>query len=248
MQIRHRGDVCRKCIAATAAIQPSYELMSDVSQSRFLRGIDAADLELILSEATERRAPAGAVVTHQGAPANELFLIEKGRARYFTSTLDGDKILLRWLPQGDIFGGATLLADPSAYRVSTEIVRDASLLVWRRSSIRALAERFPKIMDNALSIAGDYLDWYIGAHLALSSQTARQRLAGVLVSLAPLHGRAVPGGVELDVTNEELASAAHITLFAASRILNEWQRRRAIVKRRGHVLLRAPERLAITID
>ena len=46
----------------------------------------------------------------------------------------------------------------------------------------------------------------------------------------------------------ELASAAHITLFTASRILNEWQRRRAIVKRRGHVVLRAPERLAITID
>ena len=222
--------------------------MSDVGQSRFLEGIGEADLGLILAYAMERRVSAGTVVTRQGAPATELFLIVKGRARYFTSTLDGDKILLRWLPQGDIFGGAALLADPSAYRVSTEIIRDASLLVWTRASIRALAARYPKIMENGLSIVGDYLDWYIGAHLALSSQTARQRLAGVLVSLAPLHGRAVPGGVELDVTNEELASAAHITLFTASRILNEWQRRRAIVKRRGHVVLRAPERLAITID
>jgi len=55
-------------------MQPSYELMRDVSQSRFFTGIGAADLELILSEATERQAPAGTVVTHQGAPANELFL------------------------------------------------------------------------------------------------------------------------------------------------------------------------------
>lgn len=222
--------------------------MGDVRESRFFSGIGAADVQLILAEATERRLPAGAIVTRQDAPAAELFLIATGRARHFTHTPDGDKILLRWLPQGDIFGGAALLVDPSAYRVSTEIVRDTSLLVWRRASIRTLAERYPRIWDNTLSTASDYLDWYIAAHLALSSQTARQRLAGVLVSLAPLHGRAVPGGVELDVTNEELASAAHITLFTASRILNEWQRRRAIVKRRGHVVLRAPERLAITID
>jgi CRP-like cAMP-binding protein len=222
--------------------------MGDVGQSRFLNGIGAADLGLILAYASERRVSAGTVLTHQGAPATELFLIARGRARYFTTTPDGDKILLRWLPQGDIFGAAALLAEPSAYRVSTEIVRDASLLVWTRSSIRSLAERCPRIMENALSIVGDYLDWYIAAHLALSSQTARQRLAGVLVSLAPLHGRAVPGGGALDVTNEELASAAHITLFTASRILNEWQRRRAIVKRRGHVVLRAPEQLVIAID
>ncbi len=217
-------------------------------QSRFLRGIGGADLELILAEAAVRRASAGAVVTHQGAPAAELFLIEKGRARYFTSTPDGDKILLRWLPQGEIFGGAALFSEPATYHVSTEIVRDATLLVWTRASIRALAERYPSILDNALSIVNDYFDWYLAAHLSLSSQNARQRLAGVLVSLAPVHGRAVPDGVELDVTNEELASAAHITLFTASRILNEWQRRRAIVKRRGHVILRAPERLAVTVD
>ena len=40
--------------------------------------------------------------------------------------------------------------------------------MWTRASIRALAARYPKITENALSIAGDYLDWYIGAHLALS--------------------------------------------------------------------------------
>lgn len=183
-------------------------------------------------------------MTQEGAPATELFLITKGRARHFSTTPDGQKILLLWLPTGDIVGGATLLAERSTYRVSTETVKDTSVLVWSRPVIRTLAERYPRILENALWIASDYLDWYLAAQIALSCHTAPQRLAGVLISLAPLLGRAVPGGVEIDVTNEELASAAHITSFTASRLLNEWQRCRAIIKRRGTVILLAPERLA----
>jgi CRP-like cAMP-binding protein len=218
--------------------------MSDfVAQSRFLAGIAAPDVQDLLSKATPRRFRPHSVVTHEGAPATELFLITKGRARLFSTTPDGQKILLLWLVEGEIFGGAALLAEPSTYRMSTETVRDTCVLVWSRPAIRTFAERHPRIMDNALSIASDYFDWYLAAHIALSCQTARQRLAGVLVSLAPLLGRAVPGGVELDVTNEELASAAHITSFTASRLLNEWQRHRAVIKRRGKLVLLAPQHL-----
>ena len=121
------------------------------------------------------------------------------------------------------------------------------MLVWKRAVIRTLAERHPRIMDNALWTASDYLDWYLAAHIALSCHTARQRLAGVLTSLAPLLGRPVPGGVELDVTNEELGSAAHVTAFTASRLLNEWQRDRVVIKRRGRVVILAPDQL-ITVE
>ena len=84
---------------------------------------------------------------------------------------------------------------------------------------------------------------WIAAHGALVSDTARQRLASVLARIAKSIGRPVPGGVELQVTNEELASAANITLFTASRILNEWQAARALTKHRGRIILHSPRRL-----
>jgi CRP-like cAMP-binding protein len=56
-----------------------------------------------------------------------------------------------------------------------------------------------------------------------------QRLAHILICLSEVIGQKVPGGVEFEVTNEELASAANITPFTASRLLSEWQRNRAIV-------------------
>jgi CRP-like cAMP-binding protein len=50
---------------------------------------------------------------------------------------------------------------------------------------------------------------------------------------------------QVNVTNEELASAENVTIFTASRLLSEWQRNGAIVKSRGNILLRSPERLLL---
>ena len=89
----------------------------------------------------------------------------------------------------------------------------------------------------------DYLSWYIGTHVAFTSQTARERLAHVLLGYAPTVGRKVSGGIEFDVTNEELADAANINLYTASRLISEWNRTGAIRKHRGKLLLRSGKRL-----
>jgi CRP-like cAMP-binding protein len=150
---------------------------------------------------------------------------------------------LLWLAPGDIFGGATLLPQPSCFLVGTELVKDSSVLLWRRNTIRTLAARYPKLLENGLAIATDYLTWYLASHLGLVFRTARQRLAHVLVSLASGIGRKCPDGIDLEITNEQLANTANITLFTTSRLMSEWQRRGALAKTRGRVLLRNPEQL-----
>jgi CRP/FNR family transcriptional regulator, nitrogen oxide reductase regulator len=212
-------------------------------QSRFLHGLSAQGLQAVLSAATTRRFKANVVVTRQGEPATELFLITSGRTRHFFTTPDGHKRLLLWLGPGEVVGAATLLPERSSYRVGTETVKETTVLAWSRVAIRALAHDNPRLFENALLIGADYVDWFVAAHTALTSQTARERLAGVLVSLAPLLGRDVPEGVELDITNDELANAANITLYTASRLLNEWQRGQAVIKRRRRVILISPRQL-----
>jgi CRP-like cAMP-binding protein len=66
----------------------------------------------------------------------------------------------------------------------------------------------------------------------------------VLGSLVCVIGHNVAGGVELDVTNEELANAANVTAFTASRVLSAWQRIGVVKKSRGKILLRQPTRLS----
>ena len=211
--------------------------------SGFLEGLTRAEIHSVLSAATLRQYPANSVVANQGDPAEHLFLLRTGCARLFYLTRQGRKVLLRWLLPGEMLGLATMLPNPSSYLVSTEILKKSSAFVWRRHTIRHLASQYPKLLDNALPFAADHLTWFLSAHLALVSRTARERLAQVLLSLAQGIGRKVPGGVQLDITNEHLANSANITLFTASRFLSEWQRSGALEKGRGTLTVCDPNRL-----
>jgi CRP-like cAMP-binding protein len=182
-------------------------------------------------------------VTNEGDAADHLFLLAKGRARFFSITEDGKKLILLWLTPGEIFGGRALLLTPSTYLVSAETVKQSWVMVWKRSTIRGLASRLPRLLDNAILEASDYVASQLANYVVLTSHDARQRLIHVLTTLAPRIGREVSNGIEIDVTNEELANAANVTLFTASRLLSELQRKGAVLKRRGKVLLLSPERL-----
>ena len=210
---------------------------------RFLEGLAAAEVKTIVSAARQRRYLANSVIANQGHPADHVFLLLAGRARYFDITPHGRKTILHWLPPGEIFGAAALLSTPAEYLVSTEAVKNSSVLVWDRATIRNLTARYPRLTDNALLIMFDYFVFYRAAHISLTCDTAGQRLAQVLANLASGIGQRVAEGIELDVRNEELANEANITPFTASRLLSRWQRKGILTKRRGKVLLRFPERL-----
>jgi CRP-like cAMP-binding protein len=212
-------------------------------RSQLLDGLNPAHRKTVLSAATQRRFAANSVVTNQGHPADHFFLLTKGHARYFFVTDEGKKLLLRWLGPGDCFGGRTILSSRTSYLVSTEMITDSVVLVWERTTIRNLVEGFPRLLENALLTASDYVTWHLAAHIGLVCYSARQRVAHVLVSLARTIGKEAPGGIILDITNEEIANAANVTPFTTSRLISEWQRSGALVKRRGKVLLRSPERL-----
>ena len=212
-----------------------------------LRGLGQKEIDLILAAAKRRRFSAKSVMTYQDEPADHLLLLWKGRARYFFETPNGKKLILRWITPSDIFGGAALVSRPSTYLVSTEAVRDSVVLLWDGPTIRALARRFPELLENAIFLAADYISWYVAAHAALTSKTAQERLAHVLLELAPSIGQKVAGGIELDVTNEELANSANITPYTTSRMVSEWQRSGAIRKHRGKIIIRSPERFFLRV-
>jgi len=207
------------------------------------KGLQRQEIDLILAAARARRIRAKSVMTYQGEPADHLLLMWKGRARYFFDAPNAKKLIMIWIPPGHFFGGAALVPRRSTYLLSTETVRDSVVLVWDGETIRGLARRFPQLFENAIVGAVDHLSWYIAAHAALCAQTARQRLASILLGYTSSMGQRVQGGIEFDITNEELADAANITPYTTSRILSEWRRNGAIRKQRGKIIVRSTEAL-----
>jgi CRP/FNR family transcriptional regulator, nitrogen oxide reductase regulator len=210
---------------------------------KFLEGLSSAEVRSIVAVAGRKRFVSNSVITNEGDPADRLYMMLDGGARYFTVSPEGKKIVVQWIRAGELVGGVSFLSEPLEYAMSAEAVKNSSALVWDRATIRALAAATPRLMENALLLAYDYLVHFRILHVAMSSQSAAQRLAWVLGYLAKAMGERVPGGVELDVRNEELAHEANVTIFTVSRLVGEWQRKGLLRKSRGKVVLRLPEEL-----
>jgi CRP-like cAMP-binding protein len=210
---------------------------------KLLEGFTPDERTRFLEGATIRRLQPGSLITREGFPAESMALLVQGRCRFSCTTIEGRKLNLRWIYPGEVCGTAAMLSDPRAYLLSAEVVRASVALVWHRSAIRSFAASCPKLLDNGLLLAFDYIRLYQIAHVAATSQTARQRLALVIGAMAGGIGRKVEEGVEMDVRNEDLADEANVTVFTASRFLNEWQREGVLVKTRGKIVLRSPKDL-----
>jgi CRP-like cAMP-binding protein len=120
---------------------------------------------------------------------------------------------------------------------------DSELLVWEHARIRRLAEKYPRLAENALGIVLRYLSAHTDRLVDLITLNAAQRLARVLFHLGEQTGKIHPTGVEIEATNEEFADLANVSTFTASRLLNKWAREGIVAKSRGKVFLYSPEKL-----
>ena len=227
-------------------MNPLQSRSADSWNIELLRGLRPQDVDLILKSAQQRRYSARTVMTHQGERMYDIKALLQGRARYFYETPTGKKLILNWITPGQTFAGlAALSAVPHTYPASTETIRDSIVLSWDGPTMRSLAHQFPLILENAVLVATDrHIAWHLAAHVALCSETARERVAHVLLALAPLIGQKSHDGIELDVTNQELADSTNISPYTTSRLINEWQRTGALRKRRGKIFLGSPERFS----
>lgn len=212
-------------------------------EPKFLEGLTPSERTTLFETATVREFEPGSLMTRQGFPAERISLLVRGRARFTCTTITGRKLNLHWIYPGEICGLASMMLHPRDWLMSAEVVKPTVALVWQRPAIRSFVESCPRIMENALLLGYEYIRLYQCAHVSGTSQSARQRLALVLGSMAEGICQKVKDGIELNVRNEDLANEANVTVFTTSRLLNEWQRQRLLVKSRGKIVLRSPQDL-----
>lgn len=215
---------------------------------QFLDGLASNELAEVLGAGTPRRIKANSLIAIEGHPASKLFLMMEGRASTFTATQKGEKIVVFWILPGTITGARALLPKPSMYLLNTETVTDCLALEWNRRAFVALCRRYPRLFENTLQIASDYVETYRDLHVGMSHLTAAQRLAQVVHRMAKEAGRRCVGGMMIDITNEELANQGGITIFTVSRLLSDWRRRGLLTKSRGRIIVRSPEDLLRRVE
>ena len=209
----------------------------------FVQGIRGDRLSEILDAAEMRKVSAQTTILREGDTPAQLFLLKSGRAKFYRLTDAGDEVLLSLLVPGDTFGLGTLLARPVPYIGTAETTRDSELLVWKYARIRKLAEKYPRLAQNALGIVLRYLTAHFDRLFGLVTSTAQERLASVMFHLGSETGQTVATGVEINATNDELAALANVSPFTVSRLLNRWTRSGALTKSRRKIFIKSPEKL-----
>jgi CRP-like cAMP-binding protein len=208
-----------------------------------LAGLSKDECAAVMAGSRLRQEAERTVLCRQDEPADCLFIVRTGRVRFARATVQGRDVLLRMIGPGECFGLASLVPGTVNY-MATAVVRDhACIDVWDSDVIRAAAARYPRLSENALRIALEYLEDFGDRHVSLLSRTAEQRVARVLTHLGATSGRVLPGGVELEITNHDLAALSDVGMFTVSRQMKRWEREGHLLKLRERVILRHPEAL-----
>jgi len=230
-----------KPASAHIAVVPPSGQSSTKPVVRLFSGLSDHDITKIMASGIVRRFRAGQTIIQADDPGSHLFLLRTGSVNYCRVTPRGKEILIIRLSPGDTFGLGTLLPKPIGYIGTADAFRETELYMWEHRMIYEFARTHSKLEENALRIALEYVRLYSDRHLALVSDTAEHRLSRMLTLLGNPIGRHGPEGLELQITNEHLASLADISPYTTSRLLNKWERKGAVEKSRGKVVIRCPE-------
>jgi CRP-like cAMP-binding protein len=224
-------------------METSGALLTRSRKVKFFEGLGSREVREILDAAEVRKIGAHRIVLMAGETATHLFLLLSGYAQFYRLSHDGDKVLLSRLVTGNVFGLGTLLSRPMHYIGTAETSRDSEFLVWDRARIRELAQKYPRLAENALGIILRYLAAHTDRLVDLVTLTAPERLARAVFHLCKQTGKIVPTGVEIEATNEDLSQMANVSSFTVSRLLNRWARAGAVNKARGRIFISSPDKL-----
>jgi CRP/FNR family transcriptional regulator, cyclic AMP receptor protein len=207
-----------------------------------LGSIPEAQVRALLSVARRRRFDRHEVVFHEGDPGDTVHLIARGRVALRVTTPLGDKVTLRILGTGALFGELAVL-DPAPRNATVVALERTETLALHRDHFDELRQQHPEV-DRML------LDSLISEVRRLSTQLLEalyvpvpQRVELRLIDLVDQYGGDGVAAVDIPLTQDELAELCGTSRTTVNRVLSGLEVDGLVTVSRGHVVVPEPERL-----
>jgi CRP/FNR family cyclic AMP-dependent transcriptional regulator len=217
-----------------------------VLQRNYLfRGLPDATLERLAALGARRVYQKGSVIFSQGDPGDALFGVASGRVRISASGGGGREVFLNIMEPGDTFGEIAVM-DGLPRTAGATALDDTTLIVLKRVDFLSLLEREPRLAIHLLMLLCQRLRWTseLVEESAFLSGTAR--LAKRLLILASLHGRPAgsgSAGMELRISQADLAHFLGVSRQVVNQHLGEWSKAGWVELGRGRIVIHAPGEL-----
>lgn len=199
-------------------------------------------LDALAGRVRRLRHDSGAILFHQGDPAQHFFLLEKGLIKLARNNADGLEKVVHLVRPGQTFAEAVMFMDTHNYPVTAQILEPAEVLSIPNDDYRALLR---DDTDACMALLAD-LSMRLHNRLEdidqLTLQQSRPRVARYLLTQASASPQ--PGEpIQLPAPKHVIASRLSMTPETLSRILHELNARGVLEVRHREIIVHDPEGL-----
>lgn len=178
--------------------------------------------------------PAGSVLYETGIDKQYIYSIRRGMVKLVHLTQDGSSRIVRLLGSGTAIG-LELLDGTESYHHTAIAVSQVDLCKIPVSTIKALEDKYATLikqvgqrLQNQLNMADQWI-------IALSSGSAKQRVAHLLIMLNNHYSE--EGGGFILLSREDMAAMTGIAVETVSRMIAEYKRQNILYKGRDNLYL-----------
>lgn len=207
-----------------------------VQRNTLFRGLAAATIDEIVSLSGRRSFEEGAVVFLRGDPGDSLYGVVTGKVRISVSGPGGKEVFLNIMEPGDSFGEIALL-DGQPRTASATALAPTELLVIQREQFLALLRKESSLALHLIQQLCARARWTSELMEDSALLDVPARIAKRLLSLVALHGRPIPGGTQLTISQEELAQFLGLSRQIVNQHLQTWRGKGWIALGRGSVTI-----------
>jgi CRP/FNR family transcriptional regulator, cyclic AMP receptor protein len=185
------------------------------------------------------RLAADEVLFLAGDPGDGCYRIEDGLLKVAMVSRSGTERILAFLGAGAIVGELSMI-DGRPRSASVVAVRQATLSFLSRAAFDAFAQKNPEIYKSLVTVLSTRLRETDVVVAAGSFLPLKGRVASTLLELAENFGQDVGSGrivIRQKIGQSDIAAMAGIARENASRILNDWKRRKLVSRLSGYYCL-----------
>ena len=156
-----------------------------------------------------------AEVYGEGEPAEYLYQVVSGAVRTYRMLDDGRRQVISFYLPGDMFG----VEAGELHLASAEAIGEAQVLVVKRSSVLARAEREKDLAKQLWTLMTRELE-RVQQHSLVLIKNAEERVAGFLLEMAGRHAGST--AIELPMSRQDIADYLGLTIETVSRTFTQF--------------------------
>ena len=164
----------------------------------------------------------GQVVLSRGQSISTALLLMKGRLRVSVTTPEGEEQLLRWMLPGEISGLSSVFAE-TTYPADLVSAGPSQVLHIERAKLLGLISQDATVAVDLLRILGLRINQLFDTLADQGMHTLEQRVWATLERIAKFNSVQVVDGVQLRVSQSDLAQAAMASRQRVNQQLQRFQ-------------------------